>query len=237
MPPLHDDEGLSPVHACLRQTSMVDFPDRIAAVLFVSGCNFHCGFCHNALLAAALPTMPWTALTERCRRFRADWADGAVISGGEPTLHEGVGRLVRHLRELGFAVKLDTNGSRPDRLETLLPELDYVAMDLKTSVRNYASLTGFADGAAIERSVSIIKSGARDYEFRTTVIPGLHTEDTMRAMLPLLEGAKRFTLQPFLPREDLPDESMRSLPRTPHDTLEKFAAIVKPVVQNVTIRG
>jgi pyruvate formate lyase activating enzyme len=230
-------DGLSPVHACLRQVSMVDFPDRLAAVFFVSGCNFRCGFCHNAALARTLPTMSWSALDERCRRFRVEWADGAVVSGGEPTLHPDIEQLVDTLRNLGFAVKLDTNGSRPDRLAALLPKLDYVAMDLKTSLTDYEEMTGFADTNAISRSVALIKTIARDYEFRTTVIPDLHTEATMRAMLPLLEGAKRYTLQPFLPREDLPDPAMRALPRTPHGLLEELAAIARPVVRSLIVRA
>lgn len=228
---------LSPVHACLRQVSMVDFPDRLAAVLFVSGCNFRCGFCHNAALAQSLPTMSWASLNERCRRFRAEWADGAVVSGGEPTLHPDIGQLIERLGSLGFAVKLDTNGSCPDRLATLLPQLDYVAMDLKTSLADYESLTGFADTDSIMHSVALIKSLARDYEFRTTVIPDRHTEATMLAMLPLIEGAKRYTLQPFLPRENLPDPAMRAIPRTPHGLLEKLASIARPAVQSLTIRG
>lgn len=228
---------MSPVHAVLRRVSMVDFPDRLAAVLFVSGCNFRCGFCHNAALAANLPTMGWPDLESRCLRFRSEWADGAVVSGGEPTLHPGVGQLVARLKALGFAVKLDTNGSLPDRLQELLPELDYVAMDLKTCLADYESLTGFADSGAIARSVEIIKSKARDYEFRTTVIPGRHSEDTLRAMLPLLQGAKRYTLQPFIPREDLPDPTLRNVPRAPHGLLESLAAVARPAVRSLLVRG
>lgn len=216
---------------------MVDFPDRIAAVLFVSGCNFRCGFCHNAVLARPGPTMTWAAVSDRCLRFRSEWADGAVVSGGEPTLHPGIEPLIDLLKKLGFAVKLDTNGSCPDRLEAILPKLDYVAMDLKTSLHDYEAMTGFADTNAISQSVALLKAKALDYEFRTTVIPDLHSDATMHAMLPLLEGARRYTLQPFLPREDLPDPSMRALPRTPHGLLEQLAAIARPVVQTLTIRG
>jgi pyruvate formate lyase activating enzyme len=216
---------------------MVDFPGRIAAVLFLSGCNFRCGFCHNPALAARLPAMGWAELAARCRRFRLEWADGAVISGGEPTLSPDLGRLVDSLASLGFAVKLDTNGSVPDNLEAVLPRLDYVAMDIKTCLSDYESLTGFADTDAISRSAAMIKAGARDYEFRTTVIPGRHTEDTMRAMLPVLSGAKRYTLQPFLPREDLPDPALRRVERASHGLMESLAAIARPAVQTVSIRG
>lgn len=216
---------------------MVDFPDRIAAVLFLSGCNFQCGFCHNASLAVPMPTMTWTALEERCKRFRAEWADGAVISGGEPTLNPDIEQLADLLKRLGFAVKLDTNGSCPDRIDSLLSKLDYIAMDLKTALPDYEALTGFADTTAISRSVSMIKAKARDYEFRTTVIPGHHSQATMRTMLPLLQGAKRYTLQPFLPREDLPDKAMRALPRASPGLLEELAAIARPVVGSLTIRG
>lgn len=232
-----ESQAMSPVHAVLRRVSMVDFPDRLAAVLFVSGCNFRCGFCHNSALASTLPTMSWSDMESRCLRFRAEWADGAVVSGGEPTLHPDAGQLVSRLKALGFAVKMDTNGSLPDRLLELLPDLDYVAMDLKTCIADYESLTGFADSGAITRSVEIIKSRARDYEFRTTVIPGRHSEDTLRAMLPLLQGAKRYTLQPFIPRDDLPDHALRDTPRAPHGLLQSLAAVARPAVRSLVVRG
>ena len=105
----------SPVRGVLRDASMVDYPGRLAAVLFLGGCNFRCGFCHNAALMGRVDAdgLPWAEVEQMCRRFRDNWVDGAVVTGGEPTLNPGVFRVVERLREWGFAIKLDANGSRP----------------------------------------------------------------------------------------------------------------------------
>jgi pyruvate formate lyase activating enzyme len=230
--------ALSPVYGYLPQASLVDFPDRIALVLFLSGCNFRCGYCHNAaLLGEKRPGLSWIELDRVCRRFRNEWADGVVITGGEPTLHSDLKCLIRRLRDMGFAVKLDTNGSSPGRLVETLAMADYVAMDIKTDPQGYPALTGFTDTDAIARSAALIKTGALDYEFRTTVLPEGHTEETIRRMAPLLTGAKRFVLQPFVPRPELTDERFRSLPRTQPDLLKRLASAARAYASDVAIRG
>ena len=230
--------GRSPVYGYLPRVSLVDFPDRIALVLFLSGCNFRCGFCHNAALLGEKQTgLTWDELDRVCRRFRNDWADGVVITGGEPTLHPDLGSLVRRLRDMGFAVKLDTNGSCPDRLVETLALADYVAMDIKTDLEGYPALTGFTDTDAIARSAALIKAGAMDYEFRTTVLPDVHSEANIHRMKPLLAGAKRYVLQPFVPRPELPDPRYRSLPRASPAMLEELASAARAYASGVTIRG
>jgi len=228
----------SPVYGYLPRVSLVDFPDRIALVLFVSGCNFRCGYCHNAaLLGERKAGLTWPDLDRVCRRFRDDWADGVVVTGGEPTLHPELAPLLQRLRGMGFAVKLDTNGSMPDRLAESLALADYVAMDLKTDPAGYPALTGFADPDAITRSAALIKAGATNYEFRTTVLPEGHSEDTIRRLGTILTGARRYVLQPFIPKPELPDARYRSMPRTPPDLLERLAAVARVYTDAVTIRG
>ncbi|MDZ4198311.1 MAG: radical SAM protein, partial [Kiritimatiellia bacterium] len=183
------------------------------------------------------PGMPWERLREICADFRSQWADGAVITGGEPTLHEGLPRLVARLKAGGFAVKLDTNGSRPDALECVIDDVDYVAMDIKCAPGAYAEMTGFGDVEALGRSIRLIRDRARDSEFRTTVIESLHDDVQMAAIGDWLRGARRYVLQPFVPRETLPDEKLQTLPRTRPQRLAEWRERMKDCADEVIVRG
>ncbi len=217
---------------------MVDYPGHLAAVFLISGCNFRCGFCHNPELAnAKAPTLEWAQVHDTCRRFQEQWVDGAVISGGEPTLAAGLVDLIQTLKSYHWAVKLDTNGSRPDVLKTVLPLVDYVAMDVKCGVDAYPQLTGFSEAERIERSVELIKRHACDYEFRTTVLPAFHDDCQMEAIGSLVEGAKRYVLQSFRPREDLPEEIWRAAPRTTTDRLHTIQEKLKSCAEHVVVSG
>ena len=228
----------SPISAYLPQGSFLDFPGHMAAVLFTAGCNFRCGFCHNAAMLGARQTgMPWAELEQRCRQWREDWVTGAVITGGEPTLWPELPELVRFLRRQGLKVKLDTNGSHPEVLRALLPELTYVAMDVKCGLATYPRLTQFAHTERIAASIAVLLARGRDYEFRTTVLPEVHDDAEMRAIGALVHGAARYVLQPFLPRDDLPDERLRTAPRCPPAHLQRCAALVKPHVRELIVRG
>jgi len=228
----------SPVHAWLQNPSMVDYPGHLAAVLFTSGCNFTCGFCHNAeLMGKPRAGASWEKLAVACQRFADDWVAAAVITGGEPTLSAELPALIRFLKQRGWLVKLDTNGSNPDMLATCLPLLDYVAMDLKTDFSGYPALAGYGDTAALQRSITLIREQALDYEFRTTVIEGVHEAATLAAMLPLVEGAKRYVLQPFIPSETLPGARFRKLPRTSTGTLQTARAVFEGHVSELIVRG
>jgi len=228
---------LSPVAAYLKQPTLVDFPGRLAAIFFLSGCNFRCGYCHNAaLLAVHREGMPWDRVEHACVHFRRHWADGVVITGGEPTLTPGLPDLIQRLKRHGFAVKLDTNGSRPDVLAAVLPEVDYVAMDIKCSLESYERLTGFAATDLIARSLELIRTHARAYELRTTVLEDLHTAEELQRMGRWIRGAHRLVLQPFLPREDLPDPARRRAPRTSPGCLRVAAELLRPQVREVICR-
>ena len=231
-------EERSPVYAYLKKPSLLDFPGHVAAVFFTSGCNMRCGFCHNAsLLGRRKPGLTWDRLDAVCREFRHHWAGGVVLSGGEPTLEPELPRLLASLGQHGFAVKLDTNGTNPDALAAALPRVQYVAMDFKCRLERYAAFTGFGDLAAIARSVALLKEGRVAYEFRTTVVDGIHDADEIRAMGELARGAARFVLQPFLPRDDLPDPALRTVKRTHREQLEALAVILRDYVACVEIRG
>lgn len=228
----------SPVYAWLRNPSMVDYPGHLSAVFFTAGCNFACGFCHNAeLMGKVRPGTGWDKLEAACRRFADDWVVAAVITGGEPTLSDELPALIRFLKKRGWRVKLDTNGSKPEILAECLPLLDYVAMDLKTDFDGYPALTGYDDTDCLQRSMALIREQAPDYEFRTTLIEGLHEPATLAAMLPLVEGAKRYVLQPFIPSETLPGKRFRTLPRTPTGTMESAKAVFAGHVGELIVRG
>jgi pyruvate formate lyase activating enzyme len=229
---------LSPVYGYLRSPTLVDFPGHLAAIFFVSGCNFRCGFCHNAaLLAQRRQGMAWAKLAAACREFQSDWVDAAVVSGGEPTLHDDVADLIRYFRSLGWAIKLDTNGSRPDVLRKWLPEVDYVAMDIKAGRSEHARLTGHDRYEDVIESIDLIKKQAADYEFRTTVIEAFHTEEQMVEIGRHIEGARRYVLQPFVPRGDLIDAELRRVPRTSPDYLSALRTLMEAHAEEVILRG
>jgi pyruvate formate lyase activating enzyme len=228
----------SPVYAFLRNPSMVDYPGRMAAVFFLSGCNFKCPFCHNrALMRQKQKGIPWTRLDPVLADFRENWVEGVVITGGEPTLDPALLPLIRRLRAGGWLIKLDTNGSNPDVLRQCIPLVGYVAMDVKAGLPAYESLTGWNDTAKIQESIDLIKSEAADYEFRTTIIDSIHTDPEMMQIGRLIEGSRRYVLQPFLPREDIPDPALAGTPRTSPDRLNTLAALMKNYAGAISVRG
>ena len=228
----------SPVYGFLKNPSLVDYPNRYAAVFFVSGCNFRCGFCHNPeLLEAKSRRIGWDRLAETCRAFSENWVNGAVITGGEPTLAPGLPDLIEFFKGLGWAVKLDTNGWNAAVLEACLPILDYTAMDVKADRAGYEELTGFADVERIAESVAVIKDQAADHEFRTTIIQDFHTDGRMRGIGSLIEGARRYVMQPFVPREGLPDPAFESMARTSPDRMRELEGLMRPYAREVCVRG
>jgi pyruvate formate lyase activating enzyme len=230
---------LSPVYGILQNASMVDYPGKLAAVFFLTGCNFKCGFCHNAKLMGRMDVkgIPWTDMEKTCRQFRDNWVEGAVVTGGEPTLNPNVFQAVEKLKEWGFSIKLDTNGSRPQVLEKLLPLVDYVAMDVKFAPTDYPSHAGFSDIAALTDSIHLIQEKAADYEFRTTVLEAWHSEEQMQAIGEWVRGSKLHVLQSFVPRDDLPDPACCTMPETSREVLHARADLLRPYVDRVEIRG
>jgi pyruvate formate lyase activating enzyme len=231
------NRSTSPVYALRKAPTMIDYPGHLAGLLFTSGCNFRCGFCHNAgLLGERKSGMPWDRLESRCRDWRDHWVDAVVVSGGEPTLCEDLHELIVFLKRFGFLIKLDTNGSCPDVLEACIPVVDYVAMDVKTGFSRYADVTGFSDTDRIERSIALVRQHARDYEFRTTVVPSIHSEEDMIEIGDMIAGSRRYVMQPFLPRDDLPESELVSLGRPSPEHLHRLADLVRHAADEVHIR-
>lgn len=229
----------TPIFGFLQRPSLVDFPGKIAGVFFTSGCNFSCGYCHNApLLGIKKQGLNREVLAKTVRKFReTDWISGVTITGGEPTLCPDIPIIISWLKSLGLAVKLDTNGSNPAMLKELLPCVDYIAMDIKCGLSSYPSFMDFHKTDDIAASVKLIKAHAGNYEFRTTIIEKIHTEDEMHKIGSLINGAKRYTLQPFLPREDLPGKEYRTMKRTSPDLLSHYRELMTPYAEKIVWKG
>ncbi|MDR0693531.1 MAG: anaerobic ribonucleoside-triphosphate reductase activating protein [Puniceicoccales bacterium] len=188
----------------IQKISLIDFPGKISCVLFTQGCNFCCPFCHNESLVLPEKFGPPMEESEIFNFLNAKKGkiEAVVMSGGEPTLQDDLEDFLKKIRELGFLIKLDTNGSRPEVLDNLYRAklLDYVAMDIKHRFERYAEITNVSVSVdKIKRSVDLIKNSGMDYEFRTTVVPAFHTSYDIRSIIFQLSGAKRFVLQEFVP--------------------------------------
>jgi pyruvate formate lyase activating enzyme len=190
--------------AYLQSVTLIDYPRRIAAMVFTTGCNFRCPFCHNPELVIpekirGVNLLPCDHVLSLLRE-RKGFLDGLVVTGGEPTIHADLGSFLRRVKDLGLLVKLDTNGACPSVLEKLLGEglLDFVAMDLKSSMSRYDEFAGVpVDIEEINRSIRLIIERAPDYEFRTTVAPTMTVGD-IEEIVALIKGAKRYWLQRFV---------------------------------------
>lgn len=217
---------------------MIDFPGSLCGVFFLSGCNFTCGFCHNAtLMGAKQAGLTWERLDEVCRQFKNDWVDAVCITGGEPTLSPNLVELIEFFRERGFKIKLDSNGGRPDVLKKCLPLIDYIAMDIKAGLSGYPEIAGFPDIGKIEESVKLIMSSGVDHEFRTTVIDPFHTDDQMLEAGELIRGARRYVLQAFVPQDTLPSKEFREKKRTPPARLRHLEKLMAPYADEIIVRG
>lgn len=221
-------------------TSLIEYPGRISAVIFSGGCNLSCPFCHNPeLVLPDLLDHQFSISDEdvvQSLQKRSGFIDAVSVTGGEPLFHGGTVELLGRIRrETGLLVKLDTNGTFPDRLTDSLPNVNYVAMDIKTSPDKYPLATGggacFAD---VARSVEIVK-GFADYEFRTTMVPDLVTPDDIREILAVLGPVKRFVIQQFRPGKTL-SRSMSELRPYPTLLLEDMADEAREFASEVTVR-
>ena len=223
----------------LQKLTLLDFPGKVACTVFLGGCDFRCPYCHNAeLLDPDFPSlMDETELLAFLKKRRG-LLDGVCITGGEPLLRPELPTLLGEIRALGFKIKLDTNGSRPDRLKTVLDAglADYVAMDVKNSPERYAETVGRAgfDVAPIRESVRLLMADNADYEFRTTVVAELHGEEDIRSIGQWIAGAKRYFLQPFTDRETVPTAGLSA----PDEALlNRFLSIAREYVPETQLRG
>ncbi|MCS7115153.1 MAG: anaerobic ribonucleoside-triphosphate reductase activating protein [Nitrososphaerota archaeon] len=219
----------------LQKTSLIDYPDKVAAVLFTPGCNLRCPYCYNWRIVVD-PKPPFlnenTAM--QILEERKKYVDAVVVTGGEPTIHKELPRFLKRLKEKGFAVKLDTNGLNAKVLEECLPYVDYVALDVKTTPEKY-SLLGAKETAELMRTIEFLKAGKVEYEFRTTVVPKLVEEGDIARIGEIVKGAENYALQQFIPGDTL-DEEYRNIKPYPSETIEKMAETLRKHVNNVVMR-
>ncbi|MEM0448792.1 MAG: anaerobic ribonucleoside-triphosphate reductase activating protein [Methanomassiliicoccales archaeon] len=228
--------------AGFNRTSLLDWDGRVAAVLYLPGCNFRCPFCHNRELVLEpekLEEVPLELVKEFIRE-NLDFLDGVVVTGGEPTIHKDLTELIRTLRSLGLGVKLDTNGSNPDLLQDLIQAglLDFVAMDIKAPLDSrYEHLVDVkVDVSKLKRSVDIIMESGVDYEFRTTMVPLLLKPEDYEAMAAYIGTAKKYVLQHFVPRNTI-DPNLRILKPLDDSQVKLIVERCKPYVRKIVIRG
>lgn len=227
----------------LQPHSLIDFPGTVACVVFTRGCNFRCPFCHNPRMVEGdgAPLVANDRLWDFLERRRGLLA-GVVVSGGEPLLQPRIADFCERLRSLGYRIKLDTNGSRPEVLAQLLHAglLDYVAMDLKTLPETYASLWPGGDPEVVRRSLELVMASGVDYEFRTTCVRPLVDEQVMRRLARLVQGARRYALQRFRGSGPLLRPEAFSAPGTyaacDEAQIRRFEAILAPVVTRCLLR-
>ena len=222
------------------KTTLLDYPGHVAATVFTGGCNFRCPFCHNADLVLNPKSQPRVSEEEVLSHLkkRRGILEGVCITGGEPTLQPDLPDFIREIRHLGYLVKLDTNGYRPEVLIRLLGEdmLDYVAMDVKASPDNYGKATGYTelDFARIEESIALLKNCRIPYEFRTTVVQGLHTVQEFDTIGRLLEGSRVYYLQAFRESENVMQEGFGAFPE---EIMQEIREKAGKYIDKVELRG
>lgn len=234
--------------AGLQKLTLLDYPDKMAACIFTPGCNLRCPFCHNAELVIGIPDaegnpyFPSVALEEFFSFLdtRQGLLDGICITGGEPLLQQGIGEFCRMVHARGFSVKLDTNGTHPEKLQALIDEglVDYVALDVKNSPARYGETVGLPDFdvTPIRRSIEILLQDKVDYEFRTTLVAELHDEEALLEIARWIRGARRWYLQNFVD-SDRVFAGRGILHSYSEPELDALLPRLQAVVLNTSIRG
>lgn len=223
----------------LDKLSLVDYPQKASAVIFTGGCNFKCPFCHNAgIVFGREERIPEAEIVTYLSR-RKGLIDAVCISGGEPTLHADLPEFIDKIKKMGFLVKLDTNGTNPKMLETLIQDgkLDYVAMDIKNDLDGYGEITGcdfqkYKDD--IKHSIGILLNNRVAYEFRTTLVNEFHSEKSIEGLGELIAGAEKIYLQKFVENDNCISQGLSEVPL---EKAQKYQEILSKSVKNVYLRG
>lgn len=222
------------------KTTLLDFPEHVTCTVFTGGCNFRCPFCQNGDLVLHGGSLPVLDEEEvfRVLRKRKGILTGVCVTGGEPTLQRDLDVFLSRVKELGYLVKLDSNGYRPEVLQSLCERglVDYFAMDIKSSPENYARTAGVKelDMGLIRESVDFIRSCGLDYEFRTTVVRELHSSGDFLSIGEWLKGCKAYFLQSYVESEGVICKEFSSYSK---EELEEFVMLLKPYIDNVSLRG
>ncbi|MBE7037336.1 MAG: anaerobic ribonucleoside-triphosphate reductase activating protein [Ruminococcaceae bacterium] len=223
-----------------QKMTLLDYPGKVACTIFTSGCNLRCPFCHNASLVTKIDHNNYYNEEEILKYLegRKNLLDGVCITGGEPLLQNDIYDFIKKIKDMGYLVKLDTNGTNPKKLIELAEKkvIDYVAMDIKNSKEKYALTSGIEnlDINNIEESVNFLLSDSVDYEFRTTVVDVFHDTQDIEKIAMWIGGAKRYFLQNFVDSGDLIGDKMGSVGE---ETLNKMCSVARKYVENTIIRG
>ena len=222
--------------AGLQKTTLLDYPGRIACTVFLAGCNLRCPFCHNASLVLRPQTLMSQEELLAFLQTRKRKLDGVCVTGGEPTLYQDLPQLLDAIKRLGFLTKLDTNGTRPQALKSILDAglADYVAMDIKNSPDKYAVTCGGPEVLdAVRESVSLLETSSVEHEFRTTVLHPFHTPEDLAAIGQWLTGTKHYFIQAFVDSGDLIGSGQAMTEQELHALLDA----VRPHIPNAQLRG
>ncbi len=226
--------------AGLQKLTLIDYPGKPACTVFLAGCNLRCPWCHSPDLVIPEAAEEVPEIEEDFFGFlkkRKKVLEGVVICGGEPTVNRGLDDFIEKIKDLDYEVKLDTNGTDPKTLERLIKRelLDYVAMDLKAPPGNYKGVTGVdVDPAVLRESIFLVK-GMNNYEFRTTVVPGIHDQKKLLKILEEIKGAKKYFLQNFRGKITV-DKSFQDKEGFSPERMEKFKSLAQKYVQSCKIR-
>jgi pyruvate formate lyase activating enzyme len=221
-----------------QKMTLLDYPGRVACTVFTGGCNLRCPFCHNAGLVQS-PTAYQSAEGDVLDYLakRRGLLDGVCVTGGEPLLQQELAEFLERVRGMGFSVKLDTNGTLPDRLEEILSRglVDYVAMDVKSSPQGYAAAVGCeCDVGAIERSMRLIRESGLSYEFRTTAVKGIHTVDDFSAIGAWLDPRDPYFIQCFVDSGNLLGAGVSAFCE---EEMQAILGAVTPYLPQASLRG
>lgn len=226
----------------LTKTSLLDYPGLVSSIVFLGKCNMRCPFCHNPGLINNSEVYPDISEKEVIDflKSRKKWIDALVITGGEPTIYDSLPSFIKKVKKLKFKVKLDTNGANPGLVKKLIDKklLDYIAMDVKASKKNYNKASGIkVNLKRIDESIKLIKDSGIKYEFRTTIVPGIHSKDDLLRIGKWLSGAEKFVLQQF--RSEFPtlDPSYKDKPTYSLDELNEFKNLLNDYFRKVIVKG
>ena len=223
----------------LQKMTLLDFPGRVACTVFLGGCDMRCPFCHNAELLdgsapAVLETDDFFVFLEK----RKGLLDGVAVTGGEPLLRPELPAFLSRIRDMGFPVKVDTNGTHPEHLARLIRDglVQYVAMDINNAPERYAETVGVPafDLGPVRESVSLLMGGSADFEFRTTLVAEFHDDQAIRGIGDWIRGEEKFFLQKFTDRETVPFAGLHA---PTDEQIRKWAEMLLPMLPNVSIRG
>ena len=224
----------------INKLSLLDYPDKMCCTIFTVGCNYCCPFCHNSSLVQGTFSGQCIDFEEIIKflRKRQGLLDGVCMSGGEPLLQIGLESFLLDVKALGFSVKIDTNGSNPQKLRQLIDKklVDYVAMDVKNAPKKYGQTVGLKDYelGSVKDSIALLFSGRIPYEFRTTVVREFHTSEDILLIAQWIEGASHYYLQKFVDSGNIVKRGLSSYSK---ETMQDFKNLVRPLIPSVELRG